>query len=86
MNRSKLLSAIAMMADRQAKPVAIAKALGITTTTLYVYVNHDGSVKKAGQDILDGKTLSGGPAKSKDAGVAGEKPAATAAKPRKAAG
>jgi hypothetical protein len=36
--------------------MAISKAsdpLGITTTTLYTYVNADGTVKEAGQRLLD---------------------------------
>jgi hypothetical protein len=31
----------------------VAKKLGITTTTLYLYVNGDGSVKAAGQALLN---------------------------------
>jgi predicted transcriptional regulator len=34
-------------------PSDVAKRLGITTTTLYMYVNGDGSVKAAGQAILN---------------------------------
>ena len=34
----------------------LAQRLGITTTTLYMYVNRDGSVKEPGQKLLDAKT------------------------------
>ncbi len=34
-------------------PTDVAKSLGITTATLYAYVNSDGSVKEKGQRILD---------------------------------
>jgi len=30
----------------------VAKRLGITTTTLYMYLNGDGSLKEAGQSII----------------------------------
>ena len=41
------------MADREANAQDLAKRLGITTTTLYMYVNGDGSVKAPGQKLLD---------------------------------
>jgi predicted site-specific integrase-resolvase len=41
------------MADPQSKPTEVAQRLGITTTTLYTYVNADGTVKEAGQRLLD---------------------------------
>lgn len=44
---------MAAMADPQAKANEVAKRLGITTTTLYEYVNGDGSLKQAGQAVLD---------------------------------
>ena len=40
------------MTDIKANANDVAKRLGITTTTLYAYVNVDGSVKEAGQTIL----------------------------------
>ena len=45
---------MAMTAMKNPKTVAskVAKRLGITTTTLYMYVNVDGSVKAAGAKIL----------------------------------
>jgi DNA invertase Pin-like site-specific DNA recombinase len=47
-----LKMAMAAMSDKQAVAKDIAKRLGITTTTLYMYVNGDGSAKEAGQKIL----------------------------------
>ena len=41
------------MADRETNAHDLAKRLGITTTTLYMYVNGDGSVKDPGQKLLD---------------------------------
>ena len=52
MNRSTLLMAMSAMADPLANASEVAKRLGITTTTLYVYVNGDGSPKKAAQIVL----------------------------------
>ena len=46
--------AMAALADPQASPSEVARRLGITTTTLYVYLNGDGSVKAPGQRLLDG--------------------------------
>jgi len=44
--------AMAAMADPQAVAAEVAKRLGITTTTLYTYVNGDGSLKEAGHKIV----------------------------------
>lgn len=52
MDRSTLLMAMSAMTDIKANANDIAKRLGITTTTLYAYVNGDGSVKEAGQAII----------------------------------
>ena len=41
------------MADPESSPKGIARRLGITTTTLYTYVNGDGSLKAAGQRTLN---------------------------------
>jgi len=54
MTPSKIRMAMAAMSDRNAKAYLVAKELGITTTTLYDYVNGDGSPKEAGQKILNG--------------------------------
>ncbi len=56
MDRATLQMAMAAMSDRQAVTAEVARRLGITTTTLYVYVNGDGSPKAAGQALLDGRT------------------------------
>jgi len=45
---------MAAMADRKAVASDVAMRLGLTTTTLYVYVNGDGTPKAAGQALLDG--------------------------------
>lgn len=49
-----LKMAMAAMADPKTKASEVANRLGITTTTLYAYVNGDGSVKDLGQCLLDG--------------------------------
>lgn len=54
MDRATLTMAMAAMTDSKAVAAEVAKRLGITTTTLYVYVNGDGSPKAAGQALLDG--------------------------------
>jgi len=46
--------AMVALSDPQASPSEVARRLGITTTTLYVYLNGDGSVKAPGQRLLDG--------------------------------
>jgi DNA invertase Pin-like site-specific DNA recombinase len=45
MDRSTLMMAMAAMADRKAVASDVAMRLGLTTTTLYVYVNGDGTPK-----------------------------------------
>jgi hypothetical protein len=45
--------AMAAMSDRNSIAANVAKKLGITTTTLYSYVNGDGSLKALGQALLD---------------------------------
>lgn len=56
MNRATLLMAMAAMRDPAAIAAEVAKRLGITTTTLYTYVNGDGTAKALGQAVLDGRT------------------------------
>ena len=51
MTKDALRMASAAMADPQAKAGDVARRLGITTTTLYAYVNGDGSLKQAGQVV-----------------------------------
>lgn len=52
--RATLRMAMAAMADPKAVVSDVAKGLGITTTTLYFYVNGDGTLKAAGQALLSG--------------------------------
>ena len=47
-----LKMAMAAMADPNTKASEVAGRLGITTTTLYAYVNGGGSVKEPGQRLL----------------------------------
>jgi DNA invertase Pin-like site-specific DNA recombinase len=52
MTASKIRMAMAAMADPDARPKDIARELSVTTTTLYVYVNGDGSPKTPAEVIL----------------------------------
>lgn len=63
MDRATLTMAMAAMADHKAVAADVAKRLGITTTTLYCYVNGDGSPKAAGQAVLDAVSGVGKPPK-----------------------
>jgi DNA invertase Pin-like site-specific DNA recombinase len=54
MDRSTLMMAMTALADPQARAAEVARRLGMTTTTLYAYVNGDGTVKAAGKALLDG--------------------------------
>lgn len=56
MDASTIKMAMAAMADQKTQAREIAKRLGITTTSLYSYVNGDGSPKEAGQKILESTT------------------------------
>ncbi|MBL8497565.1 MAG: recombinase family protein, partial [Nitrosomonas sp.] len=53
MDRSTVMMAMAAMADPKANAAEVARRLNITTTTLYAYVNGDGTLKQAGQALLD---------------------------------
>ena len=53
MTPSKIRMAMAAMSDPNAKSYLVAEEMGITTTTLYDYINGDGSPKKAAQDVLN---------------------------------
>ena len=53
MTATTLKMAMTAMADPGSSPKEIARRLGITTTTLYTYVNGDGSLKAAGQHTLN---------------------------------
>jgi DNA invertase Pin-like site-specific DNA recombinase len=52
MDRPTLMMAMSALSDPKANASDVAKRLGITTTTLYMYVNGDGSLKEAGQSIM----------------------------------
>ena len=54
MDRARLVMAMSAMADRKAVAAEVAKRLNLTTTTLYTYVNGDGTPKAAGHALLDG--------------------------------
>jgi DNA invertase Pin-like site-specific DNA recombinase len=53
MDKFALIMAMNALADTNSSATNVAKKLGITTTTLYLYVNGDGSVKAAGQALLN---------------------------------
>lgn len=52
MDRATVMMAMTAMADPKANAAEVARRLNITTTTLYAYVNGDGTLKQAGQKIL----------------------------------
>lgn len=59
MDRPTLTMAMTALSDPNANASDVAKRLGITTTTLYMYVNGDGSLKQAGQSIVGGNDIDG---------------------------
>jgi DNA invertase Pin-like site-specific DNA recombinase len=54
MTPETLKMAMAAMANPQANAAEVARRLGMTTTTLYSYLNGDGTVKALGQRLLEG--------------------------------
>jgi DNA-binding phage protein len=62
MDRAVLTMAMAAMSDPKANAADVARRLGMTTTTLYTYLNGDGSPKAAGTALLDGTAARGRPA------------------------
>lgn len=52
MDKHTLKMAMTAMADTKSVASDVAQRLGITTTTLYMYVNGDGTLKEAGTRIL----------------------------------
>lgn len=54
MDRATVMMAMAAMADQKANAIEVARRLGVTTTTLYAYVNGDGTLKQAGTQIMSG--------------------------------
>jgi DNA invertase Pin-like site-specific DNA recombinase len=53
MNSSTLRMACAALTDRNTNATDVARNLGLTTATLYSYINGDGSLKEKGQQVLD---------------------------------
>ena len=53
-----LKMAMAAMADQKSIAVDVAKRLNITTTTLYMYVNGDGTPKEPGNRLLKNENQS----------------------------
>jgi DNA invertase Pin-like site-specific DNA recombinase len=52
MTKGALRTAMAAISDQTTSARTVARRLGVTTTTLYMYVNRDGSLKQAGQALL----------------------------------
>src|SRR6185295_19859749 len=52
MTKETLRTAMSAMSDPATSARTVARRLGVTTTTLYMYVNRDGSLKQAGQALL----------------------------------
>ena len=52
MTKAALRMAMAAMRDQTTSARTVAHRLGVTTTTLYMYVNRDGSLKQAGQAVF----------------------------------
>jgi len=52
MTKEALRMAMAAMSDQTISARTVARRLGVTTTTLYMYVNRDGSLQQAGQALL----------------------------------
>jgi DNA invertase Pin-like site-specific DNA recombinase len=52
MDWATIMMAMGAMADPKASAIEITHRLGITTTTLYAYVNGDGILKETGEKIL----------------------------------
>ena len=53
MTTATLKMAMAALADANNNATEVARRLGLTRTTLYMYVNGDGSVKEVGQRLLE---------------------------------
>ena len=53
MDATTLRMVMRAMADRDTVAQDLAKRLGMATTTLYRYINGDGTVKEPGQKVLD---------------------------------
>ena len=55
MDKATLMIAIKALEDKSITVQEVAKSLNMTTTTLYVYLNGDGSLKEQGYNLLNGK-------------------------------
>lgn len=55
MDKALLKMAMSAMSDPHSVALDVAKKLGITTTTLYFYLNGDGSLKEPGIKLLNNK-------------------------------
>ena len=55
MDESKIRTAMAALSDRNSIATEVARTLGVTTATLYKHVNADGSLKAAGEKVLNKK-------------------------------
>ena len=53
MDIHKLRIAMQAMLDQDNNPKLVAKNLGITPTTLYSYINGDGSPKELGKKLME---------------------------------
>jgi DNA invertase Pin-like site-specific DNA recombinase len=53
MDKATLTMATAAMSDHKSVATDVAKRLGITTTTLYMYVNGDGTLKEIGTKVME---------------------------------
>ena len=53
MDETSLKMAMTAMSDRNSGAQDVARKLGITTTTLYMYVNGDGSPKEPAVKLLN---------------------------------
>lgn len=53
MTKITLQMAMSAMTDPKSNATDVAARLGITTTTLYTYLNGDGSLKAPGQELMD---------------------------------
>jgi DNA invertase Pin-like site-specific DNA recombinase len=53
MDEQKIRTAMAALSDRKSVAAEVARTLGVTTATLYKHVNADGTLKAAGQKILN---------------------------------
>jgi DNA invertase Pin-like site-specific DNA recombinase len=52
MTKAALRMAMAALSDQTTSARTVARRLGVPATTLYMYVNRDGSLKQAGQALL----------------------------------